>query len=163
MAPPRFTPWTPEEDRLLTEAVAACLSNLPSSLILDPDARLGGTKICWKHVAKSMTGMVDVCLCLPILIDRRRVGRDNKACRKRWIHSLDPKLRKGTSGGALLPSTELTLVIGRWSSSEDQSLLEAVKKHGKRWYEVAKDLPGRTDDQCAKRYKEAVDPAIREL
>ena len=37
----------------------------------------------------------------------------------------------------------------------------AVNKHGKRWYEVAKDLPGRTDDQCAKRYKEAVDPSIR--
>ena len=37
----------------------------------------------------------------------------------------------------------------------------AVNKYGKRWYEVAKDLPGRTDDQCAKRYKEAVDPSIR--
>ncbi|KAF9647929.1 hypothetical protein BDM02DRAFT_3071131, partial [Thelephora ganbajun] len=71
-------------------------------------------------------------------------GRDNKSCRKRWIHSLDPKLRKG-----------------RWTASEDTALLEAVNKHGKRWYEVAKDLPGRTDDQCAKRYKEAVDPSIR--
>ena len=30
------------------------------------------------------------------------VGRDNKACRKRWIHSLDPKLRKGTSNRDLL-------------------------------------------------------------
>ncbi|KAF9780838.1 hypothetical protein BJ322DRAFT_1081988 [Thelephora terrestris] len=109
MTPPRFTPWTPEEDKLLIDAVAAC-----------------GAKICWKHVAKSMS------------------GRDNKACRKRWIHSLDPKLRKG-----------------RWSTSEDAALLEAVNKHGKRWYEVAKDLPGRTDDQCAKRYKEAVDPSIR--
>jgi hypothetical protein len=52
---------------------------------------------------------------------------------------------------------------GRWSTSEDAAPLEAVKKHGKRWYEVAKDLPGRTDDQCAKRYKEAVDPSIRKL
>lgn len=109
MTPPKFTPWTPAEDKLLIDAVAAC-----------------GAKICWKHVAKSMP------------------GRDNKACRKRWIHSLDPNLRKG-----------------RWSTSEDAALLEAVNKHGKRWYEVAKDLPGRTDDQCAKRYKEAVDPSIR--
>lgn len=53
------------------------------------------------------------------------------------------------------------LVQGRWSTSEDATLLEAVNRHGKRWYEVAKDLPGRTDDQCAKRYKEAVDPSIR--
>jgi hypothetical protein len=56
---------------------------------------------------------------------------------------------------------ELVSFKGRWSASEDQVLLEAVKSHGKRWYEVAKDLPGRTDDQCAKRYKEAVDPSIR--
>jgi hypothetical protein len=55
----------------------------------------------------------------------------------------------------------LRLIQGRWTASEDAALLEAVDKHGKRWYEVAKDLPGRTDDQCAKRYKDAVDPSIR--
>lgn len=59
--------------------------------------------------------------------------------------------------------TELMLGKGRWSTSEDKALLEAVRNHGKRWYEVAKDLPGRTDDQCAKRYKEAVDPSIRKF
>lgn len=71
-------------------------------------------------------------------------GRNNKSCRKRWLHSLDPKLRKG-----------------RWTSEEDAILLESVARYGKRWYEVARALPGRTDDQCAKRYKEAVDPSIR--
>ena len=50
--------------------------------------------------------------------------------------------------------------IGRWTSEEDIALLESVTKYGKRWYEVARALPGRTDDQCAKRYKEAVDPSI---
>ncbi|KAF9650187.1 hypothetical protein BDM02DRAFT_3185576 [Thelephora ganbajun] len=85
-----------------------------------------GSKICWKKVATSMP------------------GRNNKSCRKRWLHSLDPKLRKG-----------------RWTSEEDAVLLESVAKYGKRWYEVARALPGRTDDQCAKRYKEAVDPSIR--
>jgi len=62
---------------------------------------------------------------------------------------------------SFFPTPDLHLVQGRWTTSEDAALLEAVKKHGKRWYEVAKDLPGRTDDQCAKRYKEAVDPSIR--
>lgn len=28
---------------------------------------------------------------------------------------------------------------------------------------MARALPGRTDDQCAKRYKEAVDPSISKL
>ena len=51
--------------------------------------------------------------------------------------------------------------IGRWTSEEDIALLESVTKYGKRWYEVARALPGRTDDQCAKRYKDAVDPSIR--
>ena len=55
----------------------------------------------------------------------------------------------------------LILRGGRWTSEEDAALLESVTKHGKRWYEVARALPGRTDDQCAKRYKEAVDPSIR--
>ena len=36
------------------------------------------------------------------------VGRDNKACRKRWIHSLDPKLRKGANYHVLLLDLELT-------------------------------------------------------
>lgn len=49
---------------------------------------------------------------------------------------------------------------GRWTSEEDTALLESVTKYGRRWYEVARALPGRTDDQCAKRYKEAVDPSI---
>ena len=53
------------------------------------------------------------------------------------------------------------LYVGRWTSEEDAALLESVAKYGNRWYEVARALPGRTDDQCAKRYKDAVDPSIR--
>lgn len=53
------------------------------------------------------------------------------------------------------------ILPGRWTSEEDAALLESVAKYGKRWYEVARALPGRTDDQCAKRYKDAVDPSIR--
>ena len=41
-------------------------------------------------------------------IDGRHVARDNKACRKRWIHSLDPNLRKGINGGALPLDSALT-------------------------------------------------------
>jgi hypothetical protein len=120
----------------------------------------GGSKICWKHVAKSMSGTLNRYFYFSC-VDGRGVGRDNKACRKRWIHSLDPKLRKGTSDGMILLTPNLRLTQGRWTTSEDAALVEAVNKHGKRWYEVAKDLPGRTDDQCAKRYKDAVDPSIR--
>lgn len=110
MTPPKFTPWTPEDDKLLIEAVAACESLPFLSIPSDPlaDTHVGGAKICWKHVAKSMPGMFNACPCF-VCIDRWHVGRDNKACRKRWIHSLDPKLRKGTSRGALYSASGLTL------------------------------------------------------
>lgn len=84
-----------------------------------------GFKVCWRKIALSLP------------------GRTNKSCRKRWIHSLDPTLRKG-----------------RWTAQEDKILLNAIKQHGTLWYKVAKHLPGRTDDQAAKRFREKLDPSI---
>jgi len=37
-----------------------------------------GSRICWNTIAEHLP------------------GRNNKSCRKRWIHSLDPSLRKGS-------------------------------------------------------------------
>ncbi|CAI2171570.1 19616_t:CDS:2 [Funneliformis geosporum] len=70
-------------------------------------------------------------------------GRTNKMCRKRWFHSLDPNLRKGP-----------------WTEEEDELLRKAVEKHNRVWCKVAEFIPGRTDDQCAKRWKECLDPDI---
>ncbi|CAG8519462.1 17138_t:CDS:1, partial [Racocetra persica] len=70
-------------------------------------------------------------------------NRTNKMCRKRWFHSLDPNLRKGP-----------------WTKEEDELLMKAVEKHKKVWCKVAESIPGRTDDQCAKRWKECLDPEI---
>ncbi|CAG8543389.1 15190_t:CDS:2 [Acaulospora morrowiae] len=69
--------------------------------------------------------------------------RTNKMCRKRWFHSLDPNLRKGP-----------------WTLEEDELLRKAVEKHKRVWCKVAESIPGRTDDQCAKRWKECLDPDI---
>jgi len=38
--------------------------------------------------------------------------------------------------------------------------LKAIRKHGHCWHKVAKYLPGRTDDQAAKRFREKLDPGI---
>ncbi|KAI7881859.1 hypothetical protein K492DRAFT_161149 [Lichtheimia hyalospora FSU 10163] len=70
-------------------------------------------------------------------------GRTNKNCRKRWFHSLDPSLRKGP-----------------WTEEEDQLLREGVMKHPNQWSKIADMLEGRTDDQCAKRWRESLDPTI---
>ena len=70
-------------------------------------------------------------------------GRTNKNCRKRWFHSLDPSLRKGA-----------------WTDEEDQLLREGVMQFPNQWSKIADMLEGRTDDQCAKRWRESLDPTI---
>ncbi|KAF7975763.1 hypothetical protein HWV62_8561 [Athelia sp. TMB] len=71
-------------------------------------------------------------------------GRTNKACRKRWLHSLSPHVKKSA-----------------WTPTEDSRLLALHTTHGPRWSLIARAIPGRTDDACAKRYREALDPALR--
>ncbi|KZT24777.1 hypothetical protein NEOLEDRAFT_1066344 [Neolentinus lepideus HHB14362 ss-1] len=110
--------WTEEEDEVLRAAID---SDRQTHLL----RRSEGAKINWQKISD----------CLP--------GRSNKSCRKRWIHSLDPTLRKG-----------------RWTAAEDAVLLDAVAMHGQNWSKVARHVDGRTDDQCAKRWRENLDPGI---
>ncbi|CAG8442901.1 9277_t:CDS:2 [Ambispora leptoticha] len=70
-------------------------------------------------------------------------NRSNKNCRKRWFHSLDPSLRKGP-----------------WTHEEDDLLTKGYEQHAGKWSLIAKNIPGRTDDQCAKRWRESLNPAI---
>ncbi|KAJ1980172.1 hypothetical protein H4R34_002555 [Dimargaris verticillata] len=77
------------------------------------------------------------------LIAQAFPGRDNKSCRKRWTQSLRPDLRHGM-----------------WSKAEDNALRSAVQKHGHKWSLVAREIQGRTDDQCSKRWREFLDPRI---
>ena len=72
-------------------------------------------------------------------------NRTNKDCRKRWFHSLDPTLKRG-----------------RWTEDEDRVLLEAFEKMGSVWNKIAQLIPGRTDDQCSKRYNDVLDPSVRD-
>ncbi|GAO46339.1 hypothetical protein G7K_0571-t1 [Saitoella complicata NRRL Y-17804] len=73
-------------------------------------------------------------------------GRTNKSCRKRWFHSLDPKLKRGA-----------------WTEAEDQLLREGVARFGTQWSRIAATIEGRTDDQCSKRYREGISPSIDKL
>ncbi|KAG0703172.1 hypothetical protein DFH29DRAFT_803840 [Suillus ampliporus] len=70
--------------------------------------------------------------------------RTNKACRKRWLHSLSPNVKKSP-----------------WTLEEDHLLLELYKVHSTKWSVIARHIPGRTDDACSKRYREALDPSLR--
>ncbi|KAG0354836.1 hypothetical protein BGZ54_001451, partial [Gamsiella multidivaricata] len=70
-------------------------------------------------------------------------GRTNKNCRKRWFHSLDPSLKKGG-----------------WTEEEDHLLRTGVENFRGQWSKIAERIQGRTDDQCAKRWRESLDPEI---
>ncbi|EIN13381.1 hypothetical protein PUNSTDRAFT_129070 [Punctularia strigosozonata HHB-11173 SS5] len=71
-------------------------------------------------------------------------GRTNKACRKRWLHSLSPSVKKTA-----------------WTKEEDALLLSLYAVHSTKWALIARSIPGRTDDACSKRYREALDPALK--
>ncbi|WRX33196.1 hypothetical protein QQP08_026380, partial [Theobroma cacao] len=57
------------------------------------------------------------------------VGRAGKQCRERWHNHLRPDIKKDS-----------------WSEEEERVLVEAHAKVGNRWAEIAKFIPGRTEN-----------------
>ena len=56
-------------------------------------------------------------------------GRQGKQCRERYVNHLDPDLKKGD-----------------WDDTEEAVLIAGHQRHGNRWAQIAKELPGRSDN-----------------
>ena len=62
-------------------------------------------------------------------------GRMGRQCRERWFNHLAPDVKKGD-----------------WTADEDQRILAAVRRHGTKWSQIQKELPGRSDNSIKNRW-----------
>jgi hypothetical protein len=90
--------WTEGEDQILRKAVAEYSeyhAHASSSYCMVLTSTEEGDSVVWHEVASNFT------------------DRNNKDCRKRWVYTLAPSIKKGA-----------------WDDAEDSLLLRGIKEHG---------------------------------
>jgi hypothetical protein len=76
-------------------------------------------------------------------------GRTKEQCHNRWHNKLVSNIDPTTAR------------MGKWTADEDKKLKDGVREHGvKNWKAIALLVPGRTDQQCVKRWHDTLKPTF---